>query len=372
MTGKLRALAVCGAAATFIVPSHALAQGDASRANLWAGSPEVRAGATSLELTVRLGRPGLVHYGVYPASEKAPTAVQLRDNSEAGWGTAILRGHREVTAAGAGAADTFAIAPLIPDSSYRVFLTATPSDSGPVPPDLDTVQVLLATMAERQAASSFRSVATGSAIGYYVYLPEPYRLHPGTAFPLLIFLHGDGERGNGGSELAKVLKWGPPNLIQKGRDLPMIVVTPQLPASYKEWPLVLIDEIIATVRATFSVDSSRTYLTGLSTGADAAWAYAMRKPSAIAAIVPIAGTGDPAKICAMRDVPVWAFHGELDKDEKPKREVHLVDALNACTPPPRQPARLTLYPSGGHEVWTRTYDGRAGNDIYGWMLSNSK
>jgi predicted peptidase len=227
-------------------------------------------------------------------------------------------------------------------------------------------------MASRQVAGSFHSSTTRTTIGYYVYLPDAYRLHPHSPFPLLVFLHGSGERGNGTSELSKVLKWGPPRLIRDGRDFPMIIVTPQLPLSKKEWPVGLLGEVIETTRAAFAIDSTRTYLTGLSTGADGAWAYAIARPAEIAAIVSIAGAGDPAKVCGMRDVPVWAFHGQQDKDDPLDEEQRMVTALNACSPPPRRPARLTVYPRAGHEVWSRTYDGSAGYDIYSWLLENHR
>jgi hypothetical protein len=74
----------------------------------------------------------------------------------------------------------------------------------------------------------------------------------------------------------------------------------------------------------------------------------------------------------MLGVAVWAFHGEDDRDEQLDDERRLVDALNRCQPPPAEPARLTVYGGAGHEVWSRTYDGSGGHDIYAWLLAHHR
>jgi predicted peptidase len=217
-----------------------------------------------------------------------------------------------------------------------------------------------------------QSSSLGVAVGYLLQLPPDYDRQPLGQLPLLVFLHGVGERGNGTTELNRVLKFGPPRVIQAGRSLPFIVISPQLPVSEKKWPIALIDEVIAEARRQYRVDSLRIYLTGLSDGGDAAWAYAIARPDVPAAIVPMASTGSAEGICAMRGVAVWAFHGERDRDTPLAREAGLVRALNACRPPPAEPARLTVYQGGGHLVWSRTYDGSAGVDIYGWLLAHHR
>lgn len=222
-----------------------------------------------------------------------------------------------------------------------------------------------------QVPGSFTSHSLRKTVRYLVDLPKGYASHEANRFPLLVFLHGIGERG-GGAQLSRLNKWGLPKLAHKGARFPMIVVAPQLPGNQKRWPVPFIGEVITAVSAAYRVDSTRIYLTGLSTGAEGAWAYALARPQAIAAIVPIAGTGTLADICAMREVAVWAFNGELDKDEPPSRQQQLVDAINACQPPPIEPARLTIYPGAGHEVWSRTYDGSAGNDIFAWLLTHHR
>ena len=248
------------------------------------------------------------------------------------------------------------------------YLTTTAAHLATAQTPADTV----GAAAPRQLPHEFSSASLGTTVGYYAYLPADYDQASGVGFPLLISLHGIGERGNGGSDLPKVLKWGLPRLVQQGKDLPLLLISPQLPATEKRWPVMLIDELIAEVTARFRIDASRIYLSGLSTGGEAAWAYAVARPKVLAAIVPIAAKGSAHDICAMRDVAVWAFHGELDKNEKLESEQRLVDALNACRPPPAEPASMTVYAGAGHEVWTRTYDGSAGNDIYPWLLAHHR
>lgn len=226
--------------------------------------------------------------------------------------------------------------------------------------------------AQRQRAMLLESASAGDRVGYYLYLPPAYDRDTTTRFPLLVFLHGIGERGNGTSELPRVLKFGPPRSIERGRDFPFIIITPQLPARAGHWPVALVDEVVREAERTARVDSARIYLTGLSDGGDASWNYAMAHPSVPAAIVPIASEASPRGICAMRGVPVWAFHGERDRDVKLAVEQRLVDALNACQPPPDEPARLTVYAGAGHLVWTRTYEGSDSVDIYAWLLAHHR
>lgn len=226
--------------------------------------------------------------------------------------------------------------------------------------------------AVRQTAHTFASSLFPDPVGYYLYLPDGYDRDSSARFPLLVFLHGAGERGNGTSQLPRVLKFGPPKLIEEGRDFPFVVVAPQLPGPGETWPVVLLDEVLAEVARHFRVDSTRIYLTGLSDGGDAAWAYAMARPSVPAAIVPIAAAGRPDGICAMRDVAVWAFHGERDKAVKLVEAQRLVKAFNGCVPPPVEPARLTIYAGAGHLVWTRTYADTVGVDVYSWLLQHHR
>ena len=165
-----------------------------------------------------------------------------------------------------------------------------------------------------------------------------------------------------------MLVHGPPKLVNQGIDFPFILVSPQSPAFPGGWPVSLVDEIIARTKADTRVDTTRIYLTGLSLGGYGTWSYAVSRPSVVAAVVPIAGAGSTGQACAMKDVPVWAFHGDADATVNFSGSVNMVAAINTCSPGPRVTPRLTIYPGVGHDSSTRTYDESAGHDTYTWML----
>ena len=147
-------------------------------------------------------------------------------------------------------------------------------------------------------------------LDYYIYLPEGYGQKQ-EAWPLMVFLHGAGERGH---DLNKVKTHGPPKLVDQGKDLPFIIVSPQCPTD-QWWPnkiehiMALIDETVEH----YSVDESRIYLTGLSMGGYGTWATASAHPERFAAIAPVCGGGLPYMARNLKDIPIWAFHGDNDK-----------------------------------------------------------
>lgn len=251
--------------------------------------------------------------------------------------------------------------------------------------------------------------ATTAPLGYYEYLPAGYGEEPS---PLLLFLHGFGESGDGSAaELPNLLGTGVPRLIDVNgwaAERPFVVLAPQhafpddfspyapcdnVPEHFGSCALTIQHELghpadaspcttPAEVRAFLSfalahydVDPSRVYVTGLSCGAFAAWEYlAEGHGPAVAAAVPIAGEGRPAwqsAGCDLGDSAIWAFHGDADEVVAPAGSTDPLTNLAACPAPPRKDPRLTVYPGVGHDSWTRTYDLGAGHDIYEWMLGFS-
>ncbi|MCW4011906.1 MAG: alpha/beta hydrolase-fold protein, partial [Candidatus Bathyarchaeota archaeon] len=134
---------------------------------------------------------------------------------------------------------------------------------------------------------------------YLLYLPKGYSEEE--KYPLLVFLHGAGERGDD-LELVKI--HGPPKLIEAGHDFPFIVVSPQV--SLDEWwsPDTVV-WLTKEIMENYSVDTERIYLTGLSMGGFGTWHTATKYPEMYAAIAPICGGGDPTKAHRIKDVPVW-------------------------------------------------------------------
>jgi predicted peptidase len=198
-------------------------------------------------------------------------------------------------------------------------------------------------------------------LDYLLYLPNDYNAEK--AWPLIVFLHGAGERGN---DLNKVKIHGPSKLVEQGKDFPFIIVSPQCPEG-KWWPnrvehvMALIEEISDD----YSVDKNRIYLTGLSMGGFGTWTIASTYPERFAAIAPICGGGQPYLGWNLKSMPVWAFHGAKDQLVPLKRSQEMVDAVNKAG----GSAKLTVYPEAGHDSWTETYN----NDkLYEWFLSHSK
>jgi predicted peptidase len=203
---------------------------------------------------------------------------------------------------------------------------------------------------------------------YLLHLPAAGRAAPGTGWPLLLFLHGAGERGD---DLELLLQHGIPRLIEEGTELPFVAASPQCPAGtfwYKRLTGLrsLVDELVATR----SIDAGRLYLTGLSMGGYGCWHLAARHPELFAAMVPICGGGlsshgFPARARALRELPIWAFHGRQDNVVPPEETTRLVDELRACD----GKVRLTLYEGVGHDSWTRTY---ADPELYRWLLAQRR
>lgn len=242
--------------------------------------------------------------------------------------------------------------------------------------------------AQRQTENSFKSKFGPEAlVGYYTYVPQAYKDNPNQKFPILIFLHGMGEKvwnPKTTSQLSRVKTHGPPRLIEQGWNFPFIVISPQCP--FSSWdevttdnfktsvlkPGEFVDEIIEKMKTLYRVDENRIYLTGLSMGGAGTWSYTMRYPEKIAASIPIAGWIDNSDICniARNNVAVWAFQGQYDGGVGMQGTIN---RLNACSPQPKPLARSTVYAGVGHDAWTRTYDNSAtSEDIYAWLMRQAK
>lgn len=214
--------------------------------------------------------------------------------------------------------------------------------------------------------------------GFYEYLPPGYG--DAKKRPLLVFFHGIGENGDGEGQLNKVLANGPPKLIKDNKwpeDRTFIVLSPQHPGGGCFGP----DEIrdfLSFATANYDVDLNRVYLTGLSCGAIGLWNYLGKyTDDVVAAAVPIAGDGKGAynRIdCELGLVPIWAFHGDQDRQVVPSGTNTPVDGLldGHCPSPPRKEIKKTIYPGVGHNSWSRTYDLSAGHDIYAWLMSKRR
>jgi predicted peptidase len=211
------------------------------------------------------------------------------------------------------------------------------------------------------------NIAKTVQVNYLLYLPGDYGKDPQQKWPLILFLHGSGERG---SDLELLKKQPLPKTLDQQKDFPFIVVSPQLPLAMGNWSDLIepVNVLVKQIQATYSVDTQRVYLTGLSMGGFGAWEFALRYPRRFAAIVPIAGgyrhqsNAIPGKICDLKDLPVWVFHGARDINVVPSQSEDMVDALKACG----GNVKFTLYPDADHSAsWTRAY---ADPELYKWLL----
>jgi predicted peptidase len=140
------------------------------------------------------------------------------------------------------------------------------------------------------------------------------------------------------------------------------------------WTPTEIHDFLTYALATYDIDPTRVYLTGLSCGGYGTWEYLGTYGDAqVAAAVPIAGEGRPAwesAGCAMASVPVWAFHGALDDLVNPQGSTVPITGLRNQCGVPDADAGLTVYPDHGHDAWNTTYALGAPVDIYNWMLDH--
>ena len=188
-------------------------------------------------------------------------------------------------------------------------------------------------------------------------------------FPLVIFLHGSGERGN---DNEAQLKWGAMNFASDENMIryPAFVIAPQCPPNVS-WsnftrdrnstqmsllptptkPMQLLIELIDKLKRTLRVDTTRIYITGLSMGGFGTYDAIMRYPKLFAAAVPVCGGGDISKAPAIAHIPIWIFHGAEDPSVSPLYSLEMLQALTKAGAHPG----FTQYPEVGHFSWLGAY-----------------
>ena len=203
-------------------------------------------------------------------------------------------------------------------------------------------------------------------------LLEPEKIEPGKKYPLVLFLHGAGERGD---DNAKQLQYLPELMVtpEYRQKFPCFLIAPQCRAN-KWWvargadkagvseQMQVVEGILREVEQKFPVDLSRVYLTGLSMGGFGSWNLAGRHPEWFAALVPICGGGDPADADKLAKLPIWAFHGLEDKVVPPKLSQQMIEAVRAAGGNPK----YTELPEVGHDSWTPAYSDPDG--VVAWMF----
>jgi predicted esterase len=195
---------------------------------------------------------------------------------------------------------------------------------------------------------------------HLTHLPDDYDKDQ-RLWPLIIFLHGSGERG---SNLNVLQNKGPLGYINQGHPLPFIVVSPQCPED-ESWNADRLARLLDQVEAADRVDPRRVYVTGLSLGGFGSLDFAATYPDRVAAIAPLSGGDDPALAERLRKMPAWFFHGAEDDVVPTRYSVDLAHALQKLG----APVKLTVYPGVGHGGWDVTY---SNPELYSWFLQQSK
>jgi predicted peptidase len=216
------------------------------------------------------------------------------------------------------------------------------------------------------AGPSQEAVYGRGPLNYLLFVPASSAARKHGRYPLILSLHGIGERG---SDLQLLKRDGLPKILDGNSSFQFMVVSPQCPVStewYYDRTDTLVRELLDSLLAWYPVDTGRVYITGYSMGGIGAWDMGIRHPRYFAAAAPIAarreGSWDP---CSMVGVPVWAFHGDQDDVVPLYRGQDVVNAFRACG----GDATFTVYPGVGHDSWSRTYNS---TELYSWMLSKRR
>ncbi|MFM7135653.1 MAG: prolyl oligopeptidase family serine peptidase [Planctomycetota bacterium] len=219
----------------------------------------------------------------------------------------------------------------------------------------------------------------GATLRYRLFTPDP--LPAGGRLPLVLVLHGAGERGDDNSAQ---LKHVAVEFHRRQATHPCLVLVPQCPEG-KRWvevdwgdqsgtgtfpaapsePMRLALEVVDDLIAAGRVDPDRVYVTGLSMGGYGTWYAAGMPGSRFAAAAPLCGGGDPAWANRYVALPVWAFHGDDDQVVPVGRSREMVEAIRAVGGKPK----YTEYPGVGHDCWSRTY---VDDRFYDWLFAQQR
>lgn len=226
-------------------------------------------------------------------------------------------------------------------------------------------------MGTTQSAKQFKfSQSTNGTVNYLLFLPQGYSADAEKRWPLMLFLHGAGERG---TNVWRAAIHGPPSRVASEPTFPFILISPLCPEG-EHWSndtlLALLDEVIRQYRT----DPARVYLTGLSMGGYGTWDLGLSHPERFAAIAPICGGGETISLLlssrdrpeALKSLGIWSFHGAKDPVVPVEESKRMVEA---CQKAGVKEVKLTIYPEAEHNSWTQTYNNP---ELYEWFLKHQR
>ncbi|NBX34375.1 phospholipase [bacterium] len=198
-------------------------------------------------------------------------------------------------------------------------------------------------------------------LDYLVYLPADYEQDKAKLWPLVIFLHGSGERG---SDVQLVRKTGLTQTLEQRGATPYVMIAPQCPLG-GGWNTTALDKLLDQATGDYRVDKKRVVLTGLSMGGYGTWKWGAEHPERFAAMIPVCGGGKPESVANLKGMPIWGFHGDADTAVKLSAGQAMIDASKKAG----ADVKFTIYPGVGHNSWGKAY---AEPELEGWILSKRK
>lgn len=180
---------------------------------------------------------------------------------------------------------------------------------------------------------------------------------------VLIFLHG---RSLSGNNLEMVKKYGVIHEIEKGRNIPAIVIAPQVPAG-KPWEADKVLSVLQFVQRTFNTDSTRVYVTGMSLGGYGTMDFAGKYPEIVAAAVALCGGGNTNDSCNLSSIPLWIQHGDRDGAVPLSESQKMVNAIRNCNGGPQ--LKFTVVPGANHGDLERAF---RTDELYDWLFQYVK
>ena len=221
------------------------------------------------------------------------------------------------------------------------------------------------------ATLDWKSSRTGE-LKYLLYLPPDYNKSSDKKWPLMLFLHGAGERG---TDVNRAAIHGPMSLVKQGTNFPFIIVAPQCPTD-ELWDNEPLLQLLDRITDEHSVDTNRVYLTGLSMGGYGTWRLGLGFPERFAALAPVCGGASMIEVIVpnwesghrsqLMKLPIWAFHGAKDDVVPPIESERLINALKKIG---HKNIKLTVYPEAKHDSWKLTYSDPT---FYEWLLNQTR
>lgn len=190
---------------------------------------------------------------------------------------------------------------------------------------------------------------------YRVDVPDGYDVNPSAHWPLIVLLHGSGSNGIDPDLFHRVVAGWP---ARTGHRFVLVFPICPLRESWNPWE---VNDLITEICNKYHIDPNRIYLTGSSMGGYGTYQTALQFPDRFAAIAPVCGVGDPTDMARIKNLPVWAFHGDRDINVPFEQDQRTIDALRKAG----GRVRFTVYHNVAHDCWSQTY---ANPELFNWFL----